>query len=750
MVFVFAAGNARAINIYWTNNLGGNFTNAANWNPNVVPGTADNAFFTNQATYTVEWTTHATNVNANVERSTITADLNDSTWRLTSELRIGENNSAPSSLIVKDGFLSVAGDEWVGGSPASTSRGVGNLTLMNATNQITTGNFRAGRTQNVTFDTGTVWVVNGSLLQTVAGSIYIGDTGYGDMTVSNSTIRGAHQFIGNDSGRGRLTLVASTNEVTDAFFLGQTGIFRPLGTVILTDGSLLRQTGANEVHIGGTGDGFVIATNSTVSFNTFTYLGYLAGGYGEMRFDNSSYIGKGNITVGNNSTGLIVLAGSTMQLTNNSGSNLALGSAATAFGRLVASNSTIIASSAVQYGSFGRGEVLLVNSTNTVAGEVFIGVNVSTATGIVTFANNSLFQQMTASPFRLGHAGYGQFNITNSSVIAPGTIQVGTGGTPTGIGVINNVGGLVRVPTITVGGTGKGTVTLTGGGILEANTISTGSGGSGSISNRGGVYQFTTASPTITPNTAGSIVLTNGTISYRDVASANIFNAQVANITKHGNNTFQLNHSSNATGLASYTFDSVANTGTATNYQRLALSDNARWRSTTLTIGSGGALVGSGTVASDSVTNLGTIAPGFSAGSLTFTSNLVLGSSSKLEMEIGGTSSSAYDQLTVLGNVTVTGTLSITPINAFSPTPGNTFTLIDNQGVNPIFGQFAGLTNNQFIDASANGLDAYFYIQYDGGSGNDLLLIATIPEPSALLMIAAAASLLLRRKLNRA
>jgi hypothetical protein len=105
-----------------------------------------------------------------------------------------------------------------------------------------------------------------------------------------------------------------------------------------------------------------------------------------------------------------------------------------------------------------------------------------------------------------------------------------------------------------------------------------------------------------------------------------------------------------------------------------------------------------------------------------------------------------YDRLIVGGSVTVTGTLAVTSINAFSPTPGDTFTLIDNQGANPIFGQFDGLTNNAFIDASANGGNAFFRIQYDGGTGNDLVLIATIPEPSTMLMMMVALGLLARRR----
>jgi len=144
-----------------------------------------------------------------------------------------------------------------------------------------------------------------------------------------------------------------------------------------------------------------------------------------------------------------------------------------------------------------------------------------------------------------------------------------------------------------------GRVLVTDGGILDTPAMYSGVGGSGSISNRGGVYQFPTATPTVSPGTAGQIAISNGTISYRGVASADIFNAQVGNMSKTGNNTFQLNASSNAAGLASYTFDSVANTGNPTNYQRLALvNGTTRWATTSgTTIGSGGALLISNTTA---------------------------------------------------------------------------------------------------------------------------------------------------------
>src|SRR5436309_3110877 len=49
-----------AAGIYWTNMANGNWSVAANWNPNSVPGSGDNAFITNNGTYTVTLNVSAT------------------------------------------------------------------------------------------------------------------------------------------------------------------------------------------------------------------------------------------------------------------------------------------------------------------------------------------------------------------------------------------------------------------------------------------------------------------------------------------------------------------------------------------------------------------------------------------------------------------------------------------------------------------------------------------------------------------
>ena len=162
-----------------------------------------------------------------------------------------------------------------------------------------------------------------------------------------------------------------------------------------------------------------------------------------------------------------------------------------------------------------------------------------------------------------------------------------------------------------------------------------------------------------------------------------------------------------------------------------------------------GTLSGTGTVG-DTVTIKagGTLAPGNSAGALD-TSNLVLNTGATLAIEIGGTAPGVgYDQVRVFGSVTLAGTLSISPLNNFTPESGTTFVVIDNNNGNPQ--GFDGINNdgdNQ-VDEADEALDAVsgtfaglaegatftqagfrYSISYRGGDGNDVVLTAVSAAP---------------------
>ena len=77
-----------------------------------------------------------------------------------------------------------------------------------------------------------------------------------------------------------------------------------------------------------------------------------------------------------------------------------------------------------------------------------------------------------------------------------------------------------------------------------------------------------------------------------------------------------------------------------------------------------------------------------------------------------------YGQIAVNGTVNLDGSLHVTLINGFAPHPGDQFTVINNQGTQPIVGTFVGLAEGDIIYSGLYG----FSVSYVGGDGNDLVL----------------------------
>lgn len=101
---------------------------------------------------------------------------------------------------------------------------------------------------------------------------------------------------------------------------------------------------------------------------------------------------------------------------------------------------------------------------------------------------------------------------------------------------------------------------------------------------------------------------------------------------------------------------------------------------------------------------------------------------------------------TLFSNVHVTGTVSLGGA-AFSLSgtgvgvvAGTTFTIIDNDGVDPVAGTFAGLPEGAIIAGGPGGFS--YVITYTGGTGNDVVLTAVAPngvpalDPRALIALA--------------
>jgi Tol biopolymer transport system component len=146
-----------------------------------------------------------------------------------------------------------------------------------------------------------------------------------------------------------------------------------------------------------------------------------------------------------------------------------------------------------------------------------------------------------------------------------------------------------------------------------------------------------------------------------------------------------------------------------------------------------GTLSGHGSSKSILVQQSGHLAPGNSPGCFSST-GLTMNTGSILDEQIGGTTAcSGYDQTNVTGSVTLTSpTLNATLYGGFVPAVGDAFTIINNDGSDPVSGTFNGLAEGASFVASG----VTYRISYVGGSGNDVVLSVTAVNPA----VAAAAS----------
>jgi len=92
----------------------------------------------------------------------------------------------------------------------------------------------------------------------------------------------------------------------------------------------------------------------------------------------------------------------------------------------------------------------------------------------------------------------------------------------------------------------------------------------------------------------------------------------------------------------------------------------------------------------------------------------------------GTTVDTQHTQLNVVGQVNLTGA-DLVLSGMYSPRPGDTIVIVNNDGTDPIIGTFRGLPEgSQFFNFFGSGL--YATISYTGGTGNDVVLLVESPE----------------------
>jgi autotransporter-associated beta strand protein len=139
-----------------------------------------------------------------------------------------------------------------------------------------------------------------------------------------------------------------------------------------------------------------------------------------------------------------------------------------------------------------------------------------------------------------------------------------------------------------------------------------------------------------------------------------------------------------------------------------------------VTVDAGTTLGGSGTVGT--ILANGTIAPGNSLGILNSGSVTFNSSGNFTENLAGPTLGGGYSQLNVAGTVSLANaTLAVVPAFTTPVSIGQQFTILNNDGTDPITGTFNGLPEGSLFTAGAY----KFRISYVGGTGNDVMLTLT-------------------------
>ena len=503
----------------------------------------------------------------------------------------------------------------------------------------------AAQAPAVTLSGGTLLVTNSA----GTGTINIGQSVAGTLTLNGGTVQVDRLFASNAA----LSVLSLNN-----------------GNLTTLRGSLLSGDAAIGANAGNTMTWNILGGTNEVRGVTGTLVGDFPGSSDGKGILNIS--GSGTV-LSNASDFYIRNTGVANSLTISNGAKFINGatwigshSASSNNGILVTGSGTIWTNSGImRFGDAGRNQTLVIsNGAKVYNTDGYIGFNTSSSNNLVTVTGEGSLWTNTGNIY-ISSENQKLF-ITNGGSVASGAAVVGyvAGSRDTLIDVSGN-GSLLRNISMYVGsnslGNGSGLLMIRNGGMLETENIFSGYLNTGNITNFGGIYQFTTASPVIQTNTFANVVLTNGTISYRNVHNADIFNpGDVGKITFHGtDNTFQLNNSTNVL-VNSYVFSN----GNGQVYQNLKLvNGNPMWRSSNLLIGAGGTLTVSNAagavihspVSSNVITNGGTIrvvnstvtfsnllhvSGAYSSDALAtslFTTNVTVGSDGYFTSGVGGT-----------------------------------------------------------------------------------------------------------------
>jgi autotransporter-associated beta strand protein len=565
--------------------------------------------------------------------------------------------------------VTVSNDVSLGGSV--TFAGANNLTFTGPTTLTGNCTLTINNTATTTFAGGIGQSTTAALTKSGTGLLALSSTGTyaGGTTLSKGTLRVSDPGA---LGSGPLTLSGGTFQgggaplsLSNAVTLA--GNVTIGGASDLTFTSLITLTGTRSLIVNNTG---------TTTFSSG--IGQSVGLWGWSKSGNGLLVIAGASTYAGSTT----LNGGPLQVNNSAA--LGSGTLTLVGGSLQAGGGPISLSNAVTLGgnvAIGGANDLTLTGLATLTGKRSLTIS---NTGTTTFSGGI---GQSGGSFGLNKFGNGVLVLSGNDTYAGGTtLSAGTL-------QVNNAAAL-----------GSGTVLLVAG-ILQAG------GGPLTLSNAvtlggnvtiGGTNDLTfTGAATLTGNRTLTISNT-GTTTFAGA----IGQTAVSKLTKAGSGVLVL------WGANTYTGGTVVASG--------ALLVKGSLAAGTVTVASGATLGGSGTTGPIAVSAGGTVLPGTGATgtAILSTGSVTLASGAAFNVVLNDvTPGSGYDQLNVTGTVNLAGsTLKVTL--GFTPPIGTAFTLINNDGTDPVVGTFQGLPERATLVINS----MTFQISYVGGTGNDVVL----------------------------
>jgi T5SS/PEP-CTERM-associated repeat protein len=141
-----------------------------------------------------------------------------------------------------------------------------------------------------------------------------------------------------------------------------------------------------------------------------------------------------------------------------------------------------------------------------------------------------------------------------------------------------------------------------------------------------------------------------------------------------------------------------------------------------------------GSTGGGNVYTFGDLRPGNSPGVITFGGDLIMGSDTLTQFELGGLSTGMFDQLLVSGNLFLNGNLDIKLIDGFTLGYNQTYDVGLVNG--DLFGKFSNFNDGDRV-GNFGGVDLFIDYRSGDASGNGVSLITAVPEPSSMLLVAA-------------